>query len=53
MTHEDTAAAAKDVAHTAPELHIARKVWLAGVEAYDPHLRRNPGGGGKAGLERQ
>jgi poly(hydroxyalkanoate) granule-associated protein len=35
MTHEDTAAAAEDVAHTAPELDIARKIWLAGVGAYD------------------
>jgi poly(hydroxyalkanoate) granule-associated protein len=35
MTHEDTTAPADDAVRTAPELDIARKIWLAGVGAYD------------------
>jgi poly(hydroxyalkanoate) granule-associated protein len=35
MTHEDTATPADDAVRPAPELDIARKIWLAGVGAYD------------------
>jgi poly(hydroxyalkanoate) granule-associated protein len=35
MTHEDTAASADDAVRPAAELDIARKIWLAGVGAYD------------------
>jgi poly(hydroxyalkanoate) granule-associated protein len=35
MPHDDTAAPADDAARPTPELDIARKIWLAGVGAYD------------------
>jgi poly(hydroxyalkanoate) granule-associated protein len=35
MTHEDTAGPADEAVRPAPELDIARKIWLAGVGAYD------------------
>jgi poly(hydroxyalkanoate) granule-associated protein len=35
MTHQDTAGPADEAARPAPELDIARKIWLAGVGAYD------------------
>ena len=35
MTHEDTARPADEAARPSPELDIARKIWLAGVGAYD------------------
>jgi poly(hydroxyalkanoate) granule-associated protein len=35
MTHQDTAAPADEAVRPAPELDIARKIWLAGVGAYD------------------
>ncbi|MDB5481897.1 MAG: hypothetical protein JWO83_2950 [Caulobacteraceae bacterium] len=35
MTHEDTTGPADDAVRPAPELDIARKIWLAGVGAYD------------------
>jgi poly(hydroxyalkanoate) granule-associated protein len=35
MTHEGTAGPADEAVRPAPELDIARKIWLAGVGAYD------------------
>jgi poly(hydroxyalkanoate) granule-associated protein len=35
MTQEDTTAPPDDTVRAAPELDIARKIWLAGVGAYD------------------
>jgi poly(hydroxyalkanoate) granule-associated protein len=35
MTQENTVGAAEDAVRPAPELDIARKIWLAGVGAYD------------------
>ncbi len=35
MTHEDTTRPADEAVRPSPELDIARKIWLAGVGAYD------------------
>lgn len=35
MTHENSAGPADEAVRPAPELDIARKIWLAGVGAYD------------------